>query len=94
MLDEARWVRGAVPFDGDIGSYRQYMINHEVGHVIGYQQHQPCETDGALAPMMMQQTFGTANNDIARLDPEGVVPMDDKGCRFNPWPFPRGAPPG
>ena len=94
VLDEARWVRGAVPFDGDIGSYRQYMINHEVGHVIGYQQHQPCETDGALAPIMMQQTFGTANNDIARLDPEGVVPMDDKVCRFNPWPFPRVAPPG
>ena len=39
---------------------------------------------------MMQQTFGTANDDIARLDPEGVVPMDGKTCRFNPWPHPRG----
>jgi hypothetical protein len=29
---------------------------------------------------MMQQTFGTANNDIAKLDPEGVVPMDGKEC--------------
>lgn len=90
VLNEPRWVRGAVAFQGDIGSYRQYQINHEVGHAIGYQQHQPCETDGGLAPVMMQQTFGTANNDIAKLDPEGVVPMDGKVCRFNPWPHPRG----
>ncbi|MCX5044581.1 DUF3152 domain-containing protein [Aldersonia sp. NBC_00410] len=90
VLDEARWVRGATSFQGDIGSYRQYQINHEVGHAIGYQEHQPCESDGGLAPVMMQQTFGTANNDIATLDPDGIVPADGKVCRFNPWPFPRG----
>ncbi|NMN96019.1 DUF3152 domain-containing protein [Antrihabitans stalactiti] len=90
VLNEARWVRGAIAFDGDIGSYRQYQINHEVGHAIGYEQHQPCDVDGGLAPIMMQQSFGTANNDIATLDPEGVVPMDGKVCRFNPWPYPRG----
>ena len=81
-------VRGAISFQGDIGSYRQYQINHEVGHAIGYAAHQPCETEGGLAPIMMQQTFGTANNDIARLDPEGVVPMNGLTCRFNPWPYP------
>ena len=90
VLNEARWVRGAVAFQGDIGSYRQYQINHEVGHAIGYVAHQPCETDGGLAPVMMQQSFGTSNNDIAVLDPEGVVPADGKVCRFNPWPYPRG----
>ncbi|MDJ0395207.1 DUF3152 domain-containing protein [Rhodococcus sp. G-MC3] len=89
VLNEPRWVRGAVAFQGDIGSYRQYQINHEVGHAIGYQQHQPCEIDGGLAPVMMQQSFGTSNDDIARLDPEGVVPMDGKTCRFNSWPHPR-----
>lgn len=90
VLSEVRWVRGAPAFEGDIGSYRQYQINHEVGHAIGYHQHQPCEADGGLAPIMMQQTFGTENNDIAALDPDGVVPMDGKRCRFNPWPYPRG----
>ncbi|CAM4418372.1 DUF3152 domain-containing protein [Nocardia ninae] len=90
VLSEVRWVRGAIAFEGDIGSYRQYLINHEVGHAIGYHQHQPCETDGGLAPVMMQQTFGTKNNDIATLEPDGVVPMDGKRCRFNPWPYPRG----
>lgn len=69
VLSEARWVRGALAFEGDIGSYRQYLVNHEVGHAIGYHQHQPCETDGGLAPVMMQQTFGVENNVIATLDP-------------------------
>ncbi|MEU4315613.1 DUF3152 domain-containing protein [Nocardia sp. NPDC024068] len=90
VLSEARWVRGAPAFEGDIGSYRQYLVNHEVGHAIGYHAHQPCENNGGLAPVMMQQTFGTANNEIAALDPSGVVPMDGKTCRFNPWPYPRG----
>ncbi|MCX4092246.1 DUF3152 domain-containing protein [Nocardia sp. alder85J] len=89
VLSDVRWVRGAVAFDGDVGSYRQYQINHEVGHAIGYHDHQPCGSDGGLAPVMMQQTFGVANDDIAALDPEGVVPMDGKKCRFNPWPYPR-----
>ena len=42
FINEARWVRGAVPFQGDVGSYRQYLINHEVGHAIGYQRHEQC----------------------------------------------------
>ncbi len=87
FVNEARWVRGAVPFQGDVGSYRQYLINHEVGHGIGYQHHEPCEQSGALAPVMMQQTFSTANNDAAKFDPEWVKP-DGKVCRFNPWPYP------
>jgi Protein of unknown function (DUF3152) len=87
LVNEARWVRGAVPFQGDIGSYRQYLVNHEVGHAVGYQQHEPCSENGALAPVMMQQTFSTSNNDNARFDPDSVKP-DGKTCRFNPWPYP------
>jgi hypothetical protein len=87
FINEARWVRGAVPFQGDVGSYRQYLINHEVGHAIGYPRHEPCGENGALAPVMMQQTFSTNNNDDARFDPDSVKP-DGKTCRFNPWPYP------
>ena len=44
-------------------------------------------TNGELAPVMMQQTFSTNNNDAARFDPDSVKP-DGKTCRFNPWPYP------
>jgi hypothetical protein len=87
FINVARWVRGAVPFQGDVGSYRQYLINHEVGHAIGYQRHEPCPDHGQLAPVMMQQTISTNNDDAARFDPETVKP-DGKTCRFNPWPYP------
>lgn len=87
FLNLARWVRGAVPFQGDIGSYRQYLINHEVGHAIGYTTHEPCDRNGGLAPIMMQQTFSTSDNDSSRFDPQFVKP-DGKTCRFNPWPYP------
>ena len=87
FINLARWVRGAVPFQGDIGSYRQYLINHEVGHAIGYTAHEPCERNGALAPIMMQQTFSTSDNDATRFDPEYVKP-DGKTCRFSSWPYP------
>ena len=87
FLNLARWVRGAVPFQGDIGSYRQYLVNHEVGHAMGYNAHEPCDRNGALAPIMMQQTFSTSDDDAARFDPQYVKP-DGKTCRFNPWPYP------
>jgi Protein of unknown function (DUF3152) len=87
LLNEARWVRGAVPFQGDVGAYRQYLINHEVGHAIGYQHHEPCGANDQLAPVMMQQTFSTNDNDNSRFDPEWVKP-DGKTCKPNPWPYP------
>jgi hypothetical protein len=87
FINEARWVRGAVPFEGDVGSYRQYVVNHEVGHAIGYVRHEPCAEQGGLAPVMMQQTFSTSNDDAAKFDPD-YVKADGKTCRFNPWPYP------
>jgi ABC-type sugar transport system permease subunit len=87
LINESRWVRGAVPFQGDVGAYRQYLVNHEVGHAIGYQRHEPCAENGQLAPVMMQQTFSTSDNDNSRFDPEWVK-ADGKTCKPNPWPYP------
>ena len=89
ILNAARWVRGALSYQGDVGSYRPYMINHEVGHALGL-DHQPCPAEGAPAPVMMQQTFGIANNQVAHLDPQGVVAANGFTCLPNPWPFPQG----
>lgn len=88
VLNEARWVRGALAFEGDDLTYRQYLINHEVGHGIGYEKHQPCKENGALAPIMMQQSFGTANAQIMALDPEMKDVDRSLVCRPNAWPYP------
>ncbi|WP_018296160.1 DUF3152 domain-containing protein [Corynebacterium lubricantis] len=88
VLNEARWVRGAAPFEGDLGAYRQYLINHEVGHGIGYADHVPCSEDGALAPIMMQQTLSLNNTELNTISPNEVYADDGNTCRANAWPFP------
>lgn len=91
IVNIARWVRGALPFEGDLGLYRQYLINHEVGHALGYAAHEPCATDGAMAPIMMQQTLSLSNDELHALDPNEVYPTDGKTCTVNGWPYPFGA---
>lgn len=100
IINLARWVRGALAFDGDLGLYRQYAVNHEVGHVFG-NQHVGCATNGGLAPVMMQQSFGVSDDyvhDLNQIDPanKGKVARDDRVCRPNAWPYPQGpgGPPG
>jgi len=89
VLNEARWIRGAVAYQGDTLSYRQYAVNHETGHGIGYAHHQPCPANGALAPVMMEQSFGVDNQEVQKLDP-GLGGDPSFVCKPNPWPFPNG----
>ncbi|CAM4091291.1 DUF3152 domain-containing protein [Kibdelosporangium persicum] len=98
VINLSRWVRGALAFNGDIGSYRIYAINHEVGHAFG-RGHEGCAQNEALAPVMMQQTFGVANDYVALLNdavPGSPDPVkkDGKVCKTNPWPNPQGKAPG
>lgn len=74
MINAWRWAQGAETYGDDMHAYRQMLINHEVGHRIGY-GHVGCSAEGALAPVMMQQTkFLTWTNGLT--------------CRPNPWPHP------
>lgn len=91
VINESRWVRGASPFDGDIGSYRQYLLNHEMGHGLGYAAHEPCGGTGELAPVMMQQTLSLDNSVLYSIDSSEVYPDDGAHCQYNPWPYPKGA---
>jgi hypothetical protein len=96
VINLSRWVRGAVAFSGDMNTYRIYAINHEVGHAFG-NGHQGCGTDGALAPVMMQQTFGVSNDLVAKLNDavpgsRDPVKADGKVCKVNAWPNPQGKP--
>ena len=57
VLNYKLWMKGVVYFKGRLGTYREYMVNHEVGHALGH-GHQLCSGKGAYAPVMQQQTLG------------------------------------
>lgn len=77
VLNDARWVRGASSYVGDLAAYRIYMVNHEDGHALGHRHAHQC-LPGGLAPVMMQQTFGLTSATTG------------KNCGANPWPYPPG----
>jgi len=58
VLNFFRWQEGAVDFKNDMETYRIYLINHETGHILGW-GHVGCPKEGAVAPVMMQQSKGT-----------------------------------
>jgi hypothetical protein len=74
MINAYRWARGADTFGPDrIREYREMLVNHEVGHRLG-KGHVNCPREGALAPVMMQQTK--------------YLTVGGPTCRPNAWPFP------
>ncbi|GHA09146.1 DUF3152 domain-containing protein [Streptomyces purpurascens] len=74
MINAYRWAQGSPTYGDDkIHAYRQMLINHEVGHRLGY-NHVTCDKDGDLAPVMQQQT--------KFLNHDGIR------CRANPWAYP------
>ncbi len=57
VVNLARWETAVPDYEGDVATYRQYVVNHEVGHALG-NGHQPCPGPGQPAPVMQQQTLG------------------------------------
>ena len=59
IINLDRWRLSAPPYAGakiPLAVYRQYVINHEVGHELGH-AHQGCPKRGDPAPVMVQQTL-------------------------------------
>ncbi|MFJ5264072.1 DUF3152 domain-containing protein [Streptomyces sp. NPDC088387] len=74
MINAYRWAQGSETYgDEEIHAYRQMLINHEVGHRLGF-SHVTCDKDGDLAPVMQQQT--------KFLDYDGIH------CLPNAWAYP------
>lgn len=57
VINAWRWVNGTAGYERRQQDYRRYVINHEVGHALGY-SHVECSAVDALAPVMLQQTKG------------------------------------
>jgi hypothetical protein len=71
LLNADRWRTATPEWTGDLATYRQMLVNHEVGHLLG--QHHPappqCPHPGVPARVMSQQS------------------TELNGCRPNPWPL-------
>ncbi|MFW5469031.1 DUF3152 domain-containing protein [Knoellia sp. CPCC 206435] len=57
VLNARRWTEGVPGYGTDLAAYRQYMVNHEIGHGL-YHGHVECPRAGAIAPLMLQQSKG------------------------------------
>lgn len=57
VLNLARWMTAVPNYGATLDEYRQYLVNHEVGHQLG-QGHEACPGHGRPAPVMQQQTYG------------------------------------
>ncbi|WP_062206881.1 DUF3152 domain-containing protein [Streptomyces sp. NBRC 109706] len=73
MINAWRFAQGSETYGDEIADYRRMLVNHEVGHRLGY-GHALCPGEGALAPVMMQQTK--------------FLTIDGVTCEANAWPHP------
>lgn len=58
LINAERWAKATPTYRGEalLHSYRQMVINHEVGHALGF-GHPSCSGPGRSAPVMQQQSI-------------------------------------
>jgi len=55
-INNSRWINGAKPSKLSLKNYRIYLINHEVGHILGFRHAIPKKN--RKVPVMNQHTLG------------------------------------
>jgi len=55
-INNSRWLNGAKPSKLSLKNYRIYLINHEVGHILGLSHATPIKN--RKVPVMNQHTLG------------------------------------
>jgi hypothetical protein len=56
MINLTRWLNGAEGYVVSLDDYRSAVINHEMGHFLGF-DHMRCTAPGRPGPIMMTQTI-------------------------------------
>jgi len=56
VINLRRWLHGVPGFGTDLPGYRNMVVNHEMGHFLGF-DHMRCPGPGQPAPVMQQQTI-------------------------------------
>ena len=57
VINLKRWTEATPAYADDVAMYRHLVINHEVGHFLGF-SHAQCPGPGRLAPVMQTQMYG------------------------------------
>lgn len=73
VLNAMRWTEGVAEYresEATLTDYRRYLVNHEVGHLLGY-GHVGCPAEGEPAPVMKQQSIS-----VGQCEPNGWVVPD------------------
>jgi len=63
-INRDNWNNIPKDFMGDLDSYRCYLIQHEIGHALGYDHDLPYDDAQLPCPVMYQQTRGTRDRCI------------------------------
>jgi hypothetical protein len=79
MINLGRWLNGAAGYPVDIDDYRSSVINHELGHFLGF-DHMTCPGPGRPAPIMQTQTI-----DPGRLRAQRHPVRGRRHVRHRPW---------
>lgn len=96
-INADRWRKAIPEWTASVSDYRRYVVNHEVGHLVGMRHPAPqCPVANQPASVMDQQTKGLAGCqpnwwplpwelELARKRPAVLAPKPD----WNPGPPPR-----